>query len=355
VLCVREDGGGGRKRATCKFKKSTSSHAPRLRPINQPSTPSYAACRALQLASPPPSQPPIANTLTIHRAHQNSNHAAAPKNGVQELGLALVNQLRNSKDKKYAGLRLAHAAHRGYAPADLLPSGHYIATEFLELPPREDLPDYYEFTKLPIALDTIEDKLKRNAYPTMTTVESDFKRMINNAKSYNDPKSEIYEDAERIRKLVYNYMKQHNPQYAQDPNYTSFPTPIPQTNGHAARETVESGQREVLTRDGEKGRSSAPAVKTSEPLSDRKESVAPSAATGDADGDDGDEDGYAGGDALDFSGMTFQEAQQKMVSFLLNYTDEEYAPLDGANGAVLMLFTGAWRYTRHLAICRPAS
>jgi hypothetical protein len=157
----------------------------------------------------------------------------------------------------------------------------------------------------------------------MTTVESDFKRMINNAKSYNDPKSDIYEDAERIRKLVYNYMKQHNPQYAQDPNYISFPTPIPLlANGHTGREVAGE-----VSREGEKGRRSAvpPVAKTSEPPSERKESVAPSATTGDAEGGDGDEEGgYEGGDALEFAGMTFQEAQQKMVSFLLHYTDEEY-------------------------------
>lgn len=197
-----------------------------------------------------------------------------------------------------------------------------IATEFLTLPSREALPDYYEFTKLPIALDTIEDKLKRNLYPTMTTVESDFKRMIQNAKDYNDPKSEIYEDAERIRKLVFNFMKKENPEYTHNPDYTSFATPIPQANGvngiHPPPAVQAHADRKMSE---ETRRSAAPSSKPSHPPSDRKASAAPSAVT--VDEENGDVDGGGGGDALDFTGMTFQDAQQKIVSYLIHYTDEE--------------------------------
>ncbi|KAK4565269.1 hypothetical protein LTR86_003886 [Recurvomyces mirabilis] len=149
----------------------------------------------------------------------------------------------------------------------------------------------------------------------MTTIESDLKRMIQNAKSYNDPKSEIYEDAERIRKLVYNYMKLNNPQYNSDPNYISFPTPIPDANGGAA---LNGGHSHAVDDDETRPEQPRrPVIKASEPPADRKESIAPSAATGD------DEDAYTGGDALDFTGLSFQEAQQKIVSFMLHYTDDE--------------------------------
>ncbi|KAK5116273.1 hypothetical protein LTR85_009245 [Meristemomyces frigidus] len=228
----------------------------------------------------------------------NSNHAAAPKSNVQTLGQKLVDYLHRATDK----------------------TGRNIATQFLTLPPRHELPDYYDFTKLPIAMDTIEKKLQRNAYPTMTTLESDFKRMVQNAKDYNAPKSDIYEDAERIRKLVYNYMKQWNTQYKEDPNYASFPTPIPQSNGasadHASSEDADM-EDDPEPRQASERPKRATAPKSSEAPSDRKVSVAPSATTGD--GEDGEE---AGGD-LDFTGLTFQEAQQKMVSHLLHYTDEE--------------------------------
>ena len=62
----------------------------------------------------------------------------------------------------------------------------------------------------------------------MTTVESDFKRMVFNAKAFNEKTSELHKDAEKIRKMVTHHMKERrlNPAY-QDPTYSSFPTPLP--------------------------------------------------------------------------------------------------------------------------------
>ena len=231
-------------------------------------------------------------------------------------------------------------------------------TQFLSLPPKHDLPDYYDFTKLPLALDTIQKKLQRNGYPTMTTLESDFKRLVQNAKDYNAAKSDIYEDAERIRKLVYNYMKVHNPQYTEDPDYASFPTPLPQENGVA----VEKGSREQDIKevgDGLQARQSSERPKrsippqASEPPSDRKLSIAASATTG-----DGEEDVQTGGD-LDFSGLTFQEAQQKMIVHLLHYTDDEYVFLFLRHLSLscynLTTSVEVLKFTLHSATFRPAS
>jgi len=159
----------------------------------------------------------------------------------------------------------------------------------------------------------------------MTTLESDLRRMVQNAKEYNAPKSEIYEDAERIRKLVFNYMKQHNPEYATNPDYTSFPTPLPQTNGGPVPNGIHLDEEDELLSDPvpiEKPRASAaPTAKASEPPSDRR-SIAPSVSA--MTGDEDEDGGYAGGgDALDFEGVTYQEAQLKIISYLLHYTDEE--------------------------------
>ena len=189
-------------------------------------------------------------------------------------------------------------------------SGRPIASQFLTLPPRDELPDYYEFTKLPIAIDTIEDKIHDGGYNTVTEIESDFKRMVQNAKDYNSTGSEIYEDAERIRKLVYNFMKTHNPAYTEDPNYASFPTPIPKpgekningaTDGHGAnRRTSATPARNAKTK----------ASSPSEP----PDGVAVDAASGDnAEGESG----------VNFTGMSFQDAQFAIIDTLLKTTDEE--------------------------------
>lgn len=91
---------------------------------------------------------------------------------------------------------------------------------------QNELPEYYQVIQLPIALETIEAKLQQYAYPNMSAIEADLKRMISNAKQFNEKNSEVHNDAEKIRKLVSNQFKELNPAYA-DPNYTAIPTPLP--------------------------------------------------------------------------------------------------------------------------------
>jgi hypothetical protein len=63
----------------------------------------------------------------------------------------------------------------------------------------------------------------------MTALESDLKRMVQNAKEFNVTGSKVYEDAERIRKALSNFMPKHNPAY-KDQDYRAQPTPVPDNN-----------------------------------------------------------------------------------------------------------------------------
>ncbi|KAL1895586.1 hypothetical protein Cpir12675_003171, partial [Ceratocystis pirilliformis] len=122
-------------------------------------------------------------------------------------------------------------------------SGRIICTIFESLPPRDsNNEDYYKKTRLPISLETIEAKLKALKYNTMTEVESDLKRMVQNVKETHYKKSQAFEDAERVRKAVSNYMVKHNPAYL-DRTYSAFPTPFPPSEDEEmadASESVES-------------------------------------------------------------------------------------------------------------------
>ncbi|KAL1982309.1 hypothetical protein VTN96DRAFT_1467 [Rasamsonia emersonii] len=121
-----------------------------------------------------------------------------------EVGLRLLAHIKQSTDK----------------------NGRLIATNFLHLPDRKKNPDYYRAIALPIAIDTVENKLNNYEYPTVTALESDLKRMVSNAKFYNDKSSLIFADAERIRKILSNNMPKINPAY-KNPKYVAFPTPLP--------------------------------------------------------------------------------------------------------------------------------
>ncbi|KIV77162.1 hypothetical protein PV11_08986 [Exophiala sideris] len=121
-----------------------------------------------------------------------------------ELGLKLISSLKKSQDK----------------------NGRNVAVHFIDLPDRDEYPDYYQATAMPLSLNMIEERLKKLEYENMERLESDLKRMVQNAKDYNHYKSPIFEDAERIRKALSNFMPKHNPAYLR-PDYRAYPTPIP--------------------------------------------------------------------------------------------------------------------------------
>jgi hypothetical protein len=155
--------------------------------------------------------------------------------------------------------------------------------------------------------DTVpQDKLERHEYPTLSIVESDIKRMVANAKQYNDDKSTVYQDAERIRKALSNFMTKHNPAY-RDPNYVAIPTPIPGDNDDASASSAPPTREPS-----EQPRKIKISLKANR---DRKSSVAPPAASSPAIVQDDSDPG-------DFTGKTFQQAQEHIINGLISYTDQ---------------------------------
>ncbi|KAI0545563.1 Bromodomain-containing protein [Xylaria curta] len=107
-------------------------------------------------------------------------------------------------------------------------NGRSVSPYFETLPSRSGNPQYYKKIRLPLSLEVIERKLKERRYSTLSSLESDFKRLVSNAKETNDRNSTIFSDAERVRKAVSNLMVKHNPAYKAG-NYQAVPTPLPPT------------------------------------------------------------------------------------------------------------------------------
>ena len=82
------------------------------------------------------------------------------------------------------------------------PTQRYLALVFYLLPSAKVYPDYYEVIKKPIDLKTIGKKIRTSAYKNLKQMEADLVLMCDNAKRYNDPKSMIYKDATKLRKLA---------------------------------------------------------------------------------------------------------------------------------------------------------
>jgi hypothetical protein len=203
-------------------------------------------------------------------------------------------------------------------------SGRLVATNFLTLPNKRELPDYYRVIKMPIALDTIEEKLKRREFPNLTSLESYCKRMISNAKEYNQKGSEIYDDAERIRKALSNFMTKNNPAYKK-PGYVAFPTPIPAEDLAEEEEEEEDaagsdedaeGDVDMETPDpappSKRQRGRPPRnLSSNSAVNGQRKSATPSSMT-DAQ--------YSG---VSFQGLTFQQAQEKLVADMIEHKEDE--------------------------------
>lgn len=142
--------------------------------------------------------------------------------------------------------------------------------------------------------------------------------MVSNAKQYNDPSSIVYADAERIRKMVSNFMTKNNPAY-KDPDYVAFPTPIPDedtSNVTRPQATPRPAVRPTPSKQSvrEASEHRKPTVTLS--LKNRKASVA-------ADSPTATEPTYDSPvPSGDFTGKTFQQAQEQIVNEMMSYTEE---------------------------------
>ncbi|KAF2260192.1 Bromodomain-containing protein [Lojkania enalia] len=205
-------------------------------------------------------------------------------------GLKFLESLKNAKDK----------------------TGRPIAVHFYDLPDKNKYPEYYDVIKLPVTINSMEAKLKNGQYTSLAQLESDCKRLINNAKSYNDKKSAIYDDAERLRKTASNWMVKHNPAY-REPGYQAVPTPIPGEEaippGKPIPRAVPTPKSAASTPDtGERPRRTAAALQASTP--------APSKLRRSAVSEQED-------NSPDFDGKTFQQAQDQIIRELIDYVEPE--------------------------------
>ncbi|KAF6233473.1 hypothetical protein HO173_008405 [Letharia columbiana] len=211
-----------------------------------------------------------------------------------KLGLRFLDQIKNARDK---GDRL-------------------IATFFLFLPDRKKTPNYYQKVGLPVALDTVEAKLNNNEYTNMTSLEGDLRRMISNAKAYNEKRSQAFSDSEKIRKQLQVFMQENNPAY-NDPSYVPYNTPIPQgwqvkqEKPEDTHEQDAEGETDPeVAKPPEKRTRLVTRVGSSAAANDRRASSTP--AVQDVEG------AYES-----FDGNTFQQAQEKIVGEMINHTDAE--------------------------------
>ena len=151
----------------------------------------------------------------------------------------------------------------------------------------------------------------------MTRLEGDLRRMISNAKAFNEKRSQAFSDSEKIRKQLQVFMQENNPAY-KDPDYVPFTTPVPE--GWQARlQKLEDTHDQDAEGETDPEEVAKPAKKPTRLVT----RVGPSAAANDRRASSTPAAQDVEGAYESFEGNTFQQAQEKIVSEIISHTDAE--------------------------------
>ena len=69
---------------------------------------------------------------------------------------------------------------------------------FLKPVPKAQFPDYYVLIQRPICMDQIKKKIKKEEYQSLREYREDIRLLCNNARTYNEDGSMLYQDADKI-------------------------------------------------------------------------------------------------------------------------------------------------------------
>ncbi|KAM8868716.1 protein polybromo-1-like isoform 1-T3 [Synchiropus picturatus] len=81
------------------------------------------------------------------------------------------------------------------------PTGRSISDLFQKLPSKVQYPDYYAVIKDPIDLRTIAQRIQCGYYKSVSAMAKDIDLIAKNAKTYNEPGSQVFKDANTIKKV----------------------------------------------------------------------------------------------------------------------------------------------------------
>jgi len=121
--------------------------------------------------------------------------------GVDNLSAKERNNLQRILNSNFQALDDLEEEVEGEQPSDDEEEGPVtrgLIEPFVKLVPRAQYPDYYILIKRPICIDQIEKKINKEQYSSVREYRDDIRLLCNNARTYNEDGSTLYEDANKI-------------------------------------------------------------------------------------------------------------------------------------------------------------
>ncbi|TKA82412.1 hypothetical protein B0A49_00011 [Cryomyces minteri] len=94
-----------------------------------------------------------------------------------------------------------------------------IIDPFIELPPRNLYPDYYELIKKPICMEQIQKKINKKEYHNLKQFRNDIGLLCNNCRHYNEDSSILYQDANLIEETCLQKLREATGPYPDFQDY----------------------------------------------------------------------------------------------------------------------------------------
>ncbi|KAL4942653.1 hypothetical protein BDV06DRAFT_191744 [Aspergillus oleicola] len=94
-----------------------------------------------------------------------------------------------------------------------------IIEPFMKPPPKSQYPDYYMIIQTPMAMDIIKKKINREEYQNLREFKADVTLLCNNARTYNEDGSILFQDANDIEARCISELSKETaayPQFAND-------------------------------------------------------------------------------------------------------------------------------------------
>ncbi|ODV97480.1 hypothetical protein PACTADRAFT_8 [Pachysolen tannophilus NRRL Y-2460] len=115
-----------------------------------------------------------------------------------------------------------------------------ISKEFFKLPSKKLYPDYYQLIESPISFNEIKLKIINNKYTSAAEFLQDFKLMNKNARTYNDPSSDIVLDCDFVLNFIEDQVKQYlGETIEEEKNEVSAPIEKEETNTKLPKLTIK--------------------------------------------------------------------------------------------------------------------
>lgn len=102
-----------------------------------------------------------------------------------------------SEKLKAAMLRCYHAVEQ----CEEAETGRLRSALFTDIPKRYEYPDYHVIITSPIALKQIKRRIDSLSYDSLNALQNDFHLMFNNARTYNQEGSFVWNDAEELQRV----------------------------------------------------------------------------------------------------------------------------------------------------------